>query len=144
MPSVRGAAKFNEQGITLLTMSYDASIVYDASYYDGNNHSNQVGLAVALVGNGQVGLGTAGAPLFGKLMEVESDGTCSVAVAGILQLPAATTLPPLLNHGVTVDGTGKVSSAATATDAEAGSLVLHPSYTSDESTTVAVVALARI
>jgi hypothetical protein len=143
MPSVRAAAKFNEQNIVTVTMSYDASIVYTPSYYDGSNHSAQIGSAVALVGNGIVGLGAAGAALFGKLLEVESDGVCTVAVAGMLQFPAATTLPPLLGHGVTVDGAGKVSSAATATDAEAGPLVVHPSYTADDGSTVAVVALAR-
>lgn len=143
MPSVRSAPKFNEQNIVTVTMSYDSSIVYDPSYYDGTNHSAQVGDAVALTGNGIVGLGAAGAALFGKLLEVESDGVCTVAIAGMLQFPAATTNPPLLGHGVTVDGTGKVSSAATAVDAEAGSLVVHPSYTADDGSTVAVVALAR-
>ncbi|HZC04421.1 MAG TPA: hypothetical protein VE338_02175 [Ktedonobacterales bacterium] len=143
MPSVRAAPKFNEQNIVTVTMSYDSSIVYDASYYDGANHSAQVGDAVALTGNGIVGHGAAGAALFGKLLEVESDGVCTVAIAGMLQFPAATTNPPLLGHGVTVDGTGKVSSAATAVDAEAGALVVHPSYTADDGSIVAVVALAR-
>lgn len=143
MPSVRAAPKFNEQNIITVTMSYDSSIVYDPSYYDGTNHSAQVGDAVALVGNGIVGLGAAGAALFGKLVEVESDGVCAVAIAGMLQFTPTVANPPLLGHGVTVDGTGKVSSAATAVDAEAGSLVVHPSYTADDGSTVAVVALAR-
>lgn len=142
MASVRSAVKFNEQNIVTVSMGYDASIVYDPSFYDGTNHSAQVGLAVALTANGQVGLGSAGGALFGKLLAVEPDA-CTVAIAGMIQFPAATTNPPLLGHGVTVDGTGKVSSAATAVDAEAGSLVVHPSYTADDGSTVAVVALAR-
>lgn len=142
MGSVRSAVKFSEQNLVTLSMAYDASIVYDPSYYDGANHSAQVGMAVALTANGQVGLGSAGAALFGKLLAVEPDA-CTVAIAGTLQFTPATTNPPLLGHGVTVDGTGKVSSAATAVDAEAGSLVIHPSYTADDGTTVAVVALVR-
>lgn len=147
MGSVRATPKFNEQGLQFMTFQYDSSIVYDPSFYStessgGNdNHSQQIGMAVTLTAAGTVGLGTAGQRFVGKLYAVEPD-VCTVAIAGVLQVPAATTNPPLLGHGVTVDGTGKVSSAATAAALESGT-VINPSFTADDGTTgLAVVALA--
>lgn len=148
MGSVRAAPKFNEQGLTFLTFQYDSSIVYDPSFYSAesgtnDNHSAQIGDAVTLTSAGTVGLGSAGQMLVGKLYSVEPD-VCSVAISGILQLTPATANPPLLGHGVTVDGTGKVTSAATPAALERGTVINANTTADDGVTTVCIVALASI
>lgn len=126
MPSVRKAPGFNELSPARFTFYYDSSIVYDSSDINGGNHSNQVGMAVALVSDSTVGLGAAGGIFRGALVAVESDGSCTVQVGGVCRVPYVAATPPIVGHGVTVTGAGAVTSAATPTAAEtaAGAMCL--------------------
>ncbi len=77
----------DRMGIDLVveTFKYDSSIVYDSTKSGG---SASAGLAVTINGNGQVGLVADAEGIHGKLLSVEDDGFCSVAVNGVVDLPA--------------------------------------------------------
>lgn len=70
-----------------------------------------VGKAVAMVGNNEVGLGTDGATFVGKLVRVEKDGAGTVECFGNVKVPYSGSLS--LGKPVVVDGTGKVKDAGT-------------------------------
>ncbi len=113
MASVRVAPIFQEQGILTLTLEYDTSIVYDASYYDGTNHSAQVGDLVALVSDSTAGLGSSGNYPLGKLIKVEPNA-CTVEIGGVVSVPYVSTNanPPLVGRGIQVDGAGNAITPA--------------------------------
>ncbi len=96
------------------TFKSDGTIVFSQVPTYGTNHSSQIGLAVALVGPGQVGLGATGNPLIGKLKSVEADLNCAVQDEGYMQLgfPVNDATAPVIGSPVAVDGTGKVVKAA--------------------------------
>ncbi|WP_429845345.1 hypothetical protein [Brevibacillus sp. FIR094] len=74
--------------------------------------TTDVGKAVAMVGNNEVGLGTDGDTFIGVLGRVEKDGTARVECFGNVTAVANGTI----NVGVpvVVDGLGKVKTAGTA------------------------------
>lgn len=114
MADVRAVVGFGESLEGIYTFSKNGTIVYTSSYYDGTNHSAQVGMAVELVSDSTVGLGTTGHWPLGKLTRVESDGFVSVATRGVLALPynSGNANPPLVGRGVQVDGAGLVITPA--------------------------------
>lgn len=67
----------------------------------------QPGMAVAVTGNGTVGLGTAGDPICGKVIGVRG-GMAAVQISGMTQLDYSGTAPALGGDCLTVDGSGKV------------------------------------
>lgn len=71
-----------------------------------------VGKAVAMTGNNEVGLGTDGATFVGVLSRVEKDGTCRVECFG--NVKASYSGAVAVGQRVVVDGTGKVKPAGTA------------------------------
>ncbi len=103
-----------------VSMVGDASIVVPVLAINGWSPtiSPQVGLAVALTNLNveappQVGLGVAGLRLFGKLMQVELDGVCTVQHEGFMYFPFVTgALEPIVGQSVSVDGAGKVQRSA--------------------------------
>ena len=117
MPSVRKAPLYNEIGAHRSTYYYDSSIVYDPSDIATDNHSAQVGMAVALVSDSTVGLATAGKLFRGAVIVVESDGACTVQDGGVVKAPYLVGTPPIIGRGVTVDGLGNVTSASGGTTA---------------------------
>ncbi|NOU54930.1 hypothetical protein HN020_09230 [Brevibacillus borstelensis] len=73
-----------------------------------------VGKAVAMVGNNEVGLGADGDMFAGKLVRLEKDGICTVETHGNVKVPYSGTLA--VGKPVVVDGTGKVKDAGTGTN----------------------------
>ncbi len=127
MASVRKNPFYNEVGGKWLTFLYDSSIVYDPSDIATDNHSAQVGMAVAIVSDSTVGLATSGKLFRGTVVAVESDGACTVQVGGVCKVPYLNSAPPIVGRGVTVDGAGNVTSAsggATAAETAFGACVL--------------------
>jgi hypothetical protein len=84
MADPRAAAGFEGINAEYATFTFDSTIVYSSSQRGG---SASVGLAVTVVGNGQVGLAEDGEIVIGKLIRVESD-ICTVQVGGAMTLPA--------------------------------------------------------
>jgi hypothetical protein len=73
---------------------------------------DDVGKAVCVIGNNEVGLGADGNEIVGKLVRVEKDGAAVVQVGGFVDLPYAAVAAPTLRGRVVGDGTGKVKAAA--------------------------------
>ena len=67
------------------TFKFDNSIVYDAAQGGG---AAQVGLAVTMTGDEQVGLVGDAERVVGKLITVDKDGFCTVQIEGGCTLPA--------------------------------------------------------
>lgn len=94
MADARAFTAYEGQGAEYLTFYADdfgtgsATITYDETK---SGNSAQVGLAVMLVsvsgGKSEIDLVTDGAVVLGKLIRVESDGACTVQVAGAMTLP---------------------------------------------------------
>lgn len=93
------------------TFTYNGTIVYTSSFYDGSYHSAQVGKAVQLVSSGEVGLGGANGILAGRLESVEADA-CTVTVKGCVGLPYLVGNPPVVGAPVITDGSGNVAPVA--------------------------------
>jgi len=128
----------------------DASIVVPVIGANGWTPamSPQVGLAVASVNAGQTGpmcgLGTAGAPLLGKVNQVETDGACSVQDEGYMYLPYVTGANiPVVGGPVGVDGTGNVQAVAAYSGAKCVGfgLNLSPVQPGQTSTTYCIVKI---
>jgi hypothetical protein len=77
--------------------------------------------------NNEVGMGTAGDKLFGKVVAVSTEvdvngipATCTVQARGVARFKYNTGSAPLVNQMVEVDGAGKVQQAAADADIAAG------------------------
>lgn len=79
-----------------------------------------IGKAVAVMGNYEVGLGSDGDPLLGKLIHLsltdadEGKRVATVQIGGVCTLPVTTTVPAV-GDGVVVDGSGSVKQAPALT-----------------------------
>jgi len=116
----------NNNGVgsdSLLTFTVNSTSGQDFTQSDLDS-----GLAAcAITGNNQVGMGSAGSKLFGKVIDVSKElqsGTtvpayCTVQARGVGRLKYATPTP-VVNEMVELDGTGKVRRASTSTDIPAG------------------------
>ncbi|MGE3267170.1 MAG: hypothetical protein AB7P40_00385 [Chloroflexota bacterium] len=77
-----------------------ATIVYSATVAGG---ASAVGLAVTMTSTAKTISTTADAePVLGKLISVEPDGTCTVQVGGVMELPGGTAAT--LNEGTRIVG----------------------------------------
>lgn len=84
MANPRLTTDFSEIDNLQVTHAHDSSIVYSATTANG---SAQVGLAVRLTADKVVGLTQDATPVYGKLINVDSDGYCTVQVRGFCELP---------------------------------------------------------
>ena len=89
------------------------------------------GQAVALVGDGEVGMGADGDVLCGVVIHAEEDGCAAVQVGGMCKVNYAGAAPAIGWTGIAVDGTGKIKTAedgvkcmVISVDAEAGTAVI--------------------
>lgn len=107
----------------LLTFAVDTTSNKDFTQADLDN-----GLGACIVSaNNEIGMGSAGGRLAGKVIKVSEEmqpGTavpavCSVQVTGVARFLYSGTAPSVGNK-VEVDGTGKVRKASTSTDVPAG------------------------
>lgn len=105
---------FNEVHADYVTMEHDSSIVYDENQDGG---SAQVGKAVMMVAQGEVGLVATNGKVFGKLISVEDDGFCTVQDEGYAELPTDGT--PIVYTGAA--GANGLIGGATAGTVKAGS-----------------------
>jgi len=70
------------------------------------------GKAVTVTGNGQMGYGTAGAPLKGVIQKYEGDGYMTVQVKGFKTAPGVSGALPAAGDFLCVNGAGAVSKVA--------------------------------
>ena len=88
MSDVRATLRFDGVHAKYTTYKIDGTeIAYSPTAAGG---SAQVGLAVALAGDGIVDLCGDGEPVHGKLIAVEADGFCTVQTGGFCELPGGT------------------------------------------------------
>jgi hypothetical protein len=88
MSDPRADLRFDGVHAEYTTYKIDGTeITYSATAAGG---SQQVGLAVALAGDGIVDLCGDGEPVHGKLIAVEADGFCTVQTGGFCELPGGT------------------------------------------------------
>ena len=107
----------------LLTFAVDATADKDFTQTDLDNDLS----ACVMSDNNEIGMGSAGDRLAGKVIKVSEElqsGTaipsiCSVQVTGVARLLYSGSAPAVGNK-VEVDGTGKVRKATTSTDVPAG------------------------
>lgn len=110
------------EGKVCITMKVDTSSDKDFTTTDLTN-----GLCACVVSaNREVGMGSDGDKLFGKVVavseEVDSDDipvNCTVQVRGVAKFGYVATTP-VINQMVEVDGAGKVSQASADADIAAG------------------------
>lgn len=105
-----------------VTFKHDSSIVFLATEENG---SVSVGLAVTLTSTAKtVSLVADGEGVKGKLLQVFSDGFCSVQVSGFMQLPGGTsatlTRSKKIVGDLLVSAEGYIREVNTATAAELG------------------------
>ena len=73
-----------------------------------------IGMAVALTGDGTVGLGTAGAAPCGVILALEGDQTAAVQVSGFVRVGYTGSTAPTVGWGsLGVDGSGGVQTVST-------------------------------
>lgn len=84
MSDPRKTVAYGEIGARRVTYKHDDTIVYDKTKTGG---SAQVGLAVTIESDDTVTLVGNAEIVEGKLIEVYSDGFCSVQVGGYMELP---------------------------------------------------------
>ena len=89
------------------------------------------GQAVALVGSGEVGMGSEGDALCGVVVNAEEDGCAAVQVDGMCKVGFVGTAPAIGWTGIAVDGTGKIKAAeggmkcmVAMVDVEAGTAII--------------------
>ena len=106
-----------------LTLKVDTTANMDFSQSDLDSSLT----ACIISDNNEVGMGSDGAKLFGKVVavstEVDSNGipaTCTVQARGIARFKYNTGAAPAVNQMVEVDGAGKVKQASADADIAAG------------------------
>jgi hypothetical protein len=110
-------------GDLILTFTVDTTTDKDFTLTDLDNSLT----ACAMSDNNEIGMGSAGDRLTGKVVKVSEElqsGTaipaiCSVQVTGVAQFLYSGTAPSVGNK-VEADGAGKVRTATTSTDVPAG------------------------
>jgi hypothetical protein len=109
MADPRNTVSHDGIGQNFETYSHDNTIVYDAAVAGG---AAQVGKAVTLIGEtgADVSLVGDGEVVLGRLTLVESDGKCSVQIAGNCELPGGS--------GASLTQGGKIVGALGASSAE--------------------------
>jgi len=121
----------------LLTFKVDAASGKDFTQTDLDNHLT----ACIVSDNNEVGMGTAGDKLFGKVVAVSSDyqtgtaipQTCTVQARGVARFKYVTPAP-LVNQMVEVDGAGKVRQASADADIAAGGHLMRGQVIAVDST----------
>lgn len=86
MADPRNRVSFDGIDYQAETYMADSTIVYDATQVGGANAAT-LGKAVTKTATGQCGLIADGQPILGKLLQVESDGACTVQTDGYCTLP---------------------------------------------------------
>lgn len=108
----------------LLTMAVDATADKDFTQSDLDN-----GLVACIISDdNEVGMGSAGDKLFGKVISVSDElqsGTsipayCTVQARGVARFRYNSAAAPVVNQMVEVDGAGKVRQASADEDIAAG------------------------
>lgn len=106
-----------------LTMGVDTTENKDFSQSDLDNNLT----ACVVSGNNQVGMGSAGGKLFGKVLAVSTEEdasgipvTCTVQAGGVARFKYNTAAAPAVNQMVEVDGAGKVRQASALASLPAG------------------------
>jgi len=121
----------------LLTFKVDAASGKDFTQTDLDNSLT----ACIVSDNNEVGMGTAGDKLFGKVIAVSADyqtgtaipQTCTVQARGVARFKYVTPAP-VVNQMVEVDGAGKVRQASADADIAAGGHLMRGQVIAVDST----------
>jgi hypothetical protein len=108
----RGGLDWEGIGARYVTYKANAALV---STVAASGVAAVEGKAVTITGNGEVGFGSAGQPLLGKVDKYESDGYVTVQDAGYAELPGVSGSLPTAGNYVVVNGQGAVVASAGAT-----------------------------
>lgn len=103
--------EFEHIGYRGVTYKADAGLkaaVLAAKAWENDGRSAVIDKAVALTGDGEVGFGTAGDRLLGRVHQYEFDGHATVQDQGYCTLPGNATSFPEAGDWVVVDGAGGV------------------------------------
>lgn len=119
----------DNQGVGMyptLTMKVDTTADMDFSQADLDDNLT----ACVVSDNNEVGMGSNGGKLFGKVVAVSTEEdangipvTCTVQAGGVARFKYNTAAAPSVNQMVEVDGAGKVRQASAVADIPAGG---HP------------------
>ena len=102
----RGGLDF--EGIRYGAVTCKASADLISAWNNGAGRSAVIGKAVTLKGNGIVGFGDVGDPLFGKINQYEHDNHVTVQDAGYTEFEGVSGSLPSAGNFVAVNGAGKV------------------------------------
>ncbi len=130
----------NNEGIgknPQLTFSVDTTTNKDFTQTDLDSNLT----ACIISDDNEVGMGSAGDKLFGKVVAVSSDlqsgtsvpETCTVQARGVARFKSAATTP-VVNQMVEVDGAGKVRQASADADIAAGGHLMRGQVITVDST----------
>ncbi len=113
-----GRGGFDFEGIGLRTSTWKAqaalvSAVASAKAWEDDGRDAAVGKAVTITDNDEVGLGSDGNPLLGKVIQYEFDGTVVVQDGGYTEFEGVSGSLPDAGNYVAVNGSGAVVSATT-------------------------------
>ena len=107
----RGGLDWEGIGARYVTYKANAALV---STVAASGVATVEGKAVTITGNGEVGFGSAGNPLLGRLDKYESDGYVTVQDAGYAELPGVSGSLPTAGNYVVANGQGAVVASAGA------------------------------
>lgn len=105
----RGGVDFEGIGAEYVTVQAHGSV---SSVALASGAAAVEGKAVTVTGNGQMGYGTAGAPLKGVIQKYEADGYMTVQVKGFKTAPGISGALPTAGDFLCVNGAGAVSKVA--------------------------------
>jgi len=107
----RGGLDYEGIGYRAATYKADAALVSavkNAMDWENDGRSAVIGKAVTITGDSEVGFGTTGKPLIGKINQYEFDGYVTVQDAGYTEFEGVSGSLPSAGNFVAVNGAGKV------------------------------------
>lgn len=107
----RGGLDYEGIGYRAATYKADAALVSavaNARAWENDGRDAVIGKAVTITDDGEVGLGSSGDPLLGKINQFEFDGHVTVQDAGYTEFEGVSGSLPSAGDFVAVNGAGKV------------------------------------
>jgi hypothetical protein len=114
----RGGLDFEGIGYRASTYKANAALVSavaSARAWENDGRSAVIGKAVTITGDGEVGFGSEGDPLLGKINQYEFDGYVTVQDAGYTEFDGVSGSLPDAGDYLVVDGNGAVKASTGAT-----------------------------
>lgn len=109
----RGGLDWEGIAAVIATFKANSALV---STFNASGFEAVEGKAVTITGNGEVGFGTDGGMLLGRVDKYERDGYVGVQVGGFMELPGVSGSLPTAGAALVVNGSGAVKASAGAPD----------------------------